>query len=296
MGSGWFGAMGSGWFDAMGSGWFDGGTDRAGTPVFPMAPDSPLADEPITPFYFGAKFPNTAWDSDLYALNIIPEFLASGLTINGTAIYAGPGARAIVIDAPPKITDYMINELIEKAITIRPQRLAEIMQQDKNFQTCWLQLLMMTHNSHPATYQLMKFAARVGELVMMAAKRFSAAQPGWNSARPSQICPTLYPPVPVPGHSTYPAGHAIVGHLTSECLKDLFPDPSTVGAATPKGVRASLDKLALRVSENRVIAGLHFEHDIIQGKLIAHQVAALLKGCPLYTQVLATAKQEWMGP
>jgi len=289
MGSGWFSAMGSGWFDATGSGWFDGGTDRAGTPVFPMAPDSPLADEPIAPFYFGAKFPNTAWDSDLYALNIIPEFLASGLTINGTAISATVGVPNITINAPLQITDDMINDLIEKAITIRPQRLAEIVQQDKNFQICWLQLLMMTHNSHPATYQLMKFAARVGELVMMAAKKFSAAQPGWNSARPSQICPTLYPPVPVPGHSTYPAGHAIIGHLTSDCLKDLFPDHPL------QGVRHSLDKLARRVSENRVIAGLHFEQDIVEGKTIAAQVAPLLKGCPLYQQILVRAKQEWTG-
>jgi hypothetical protein len=296
MGSGWFDAMGSGWFDAMGSGWFDARGAGGGIPVFPMAPDSPLADETISPFNFGARFPSHAWDADLYSLNILPEFLQGGLTFNsGTA-------SSIQIGDPAPITDLMINEMLEMAITTRPQRLGEIAQQDQNFQVCWLQLLMMTHNSHPATYQLMKFMARVGEVVMIAAKKYSAdasiPKPSgtvWNSARPSQICPTLYPPLPVPGHSTYPAGHAIIGQLTSICLKDLFPDPPSPPAPPNalQGVRQALDKLADRVSENRVIAGLHFPQDIAEGEAVAIRVAPRLQACPLYISWFNTAKNEW---
>jgi hypothetical protein len=293
MGSGWFGTMGSGWFDAMGSGWSDSGASRPGTPTFPMASDSPLADDPIHPFYKQAQFPESAWDPDLYALNILPEFLGSGMTINGAAVNTTAGTAAITIDPPPTITNIMINDLIEKAITIRPQRIAEIVQQDQNFQICWLQLLMMTRSSHPATYLLMKFAARVGEFSMMAAKRYSRAQPGWNSARPAQICPTLYPPVAAPGHSTYPAGHALIGHLTTDCLKELFPDPVGPIPHLRRGIRQSLDNLAERVAENRVIAGLHFEHDIAQGKKIGLQVATRLKSCNLYQNYFAKAQTEW---
>jgi hypothetical protein len=287
MGSGWFNAMGSGWFDATGSGWSDvaGGGSRAST--FPMAPDSPLADEAISPYYFDAKFPPHAWDSDLYALNILSEFLDGGLTFNSdTAL------DTISIAAPDVITDNVIANMLEMAITVRPQRLGEIVQQDQNFQTCWLQLLMMTHNSHPSTYLLMKFAARVGEFVMIAAKKFSSEQPNWRSARPSQVCPTLYPPVPVPGHSTYPAGHAIIGYLTTYCLQDLFPDPAT-SPNKLKGVRDALDKLADRVSSNRVIAGLHFPKDITEGQAVARQISPRLKACPLYKYVLKTAMKEW---
>src|SRR5262249_624048 len=116
-----------------------------------------------------------------------------------------------------------------------------------------------------------------------------------NSARPSQICPTLYPPVPVPGHSTYPAGHAIIGQLTSICLKDLFPDPASPPAPpyARRGVREALDKLADRVSENRVIAWLHFRQDIEQGKEVAKRVAPRLQACPLYVYWLNLAKDEW---
>jgi hypothetical protein len=285
--------MGSGWFDAMGNVMVDTGGGISGAPEFPMAPDSPLADEAIAPYYFDAKFPPHAWDADLYALNILPEFLSGGLTFNSLVM------PTITISEPDQITNNIIAEMLELAITIRPQRLGEIVQQDKNFQLCWLQLLMMTHNSHPATFQLMKFAARVGEVVMMAAKKYCAdptiPKPSgtiWSSARPSQICPTLYPPIPVTGHSTYPAGHAIIGYLTTYCLQDLFPDPPS-SPGKLQGVRDSLDKLAERVSRNRVIAGFHFPKDIIEGKSVAGQVAPRLKACPLYNLAFQTARNEW---
>ena len=97
------------------------------------------------------------------------------------------------------------------AVTERPEALGEILEQDQNFQVGFLHLLMINRNSHPNTYLLMKMAARVGEMMMVHLKRH------FSRARPSQICPTLYPAVAVPGHSAYPAGHALIAQLTARC-------------------------------------------------------------------------------
>ena len=105
-----------------------------------------------------------------------------------------------------------------------------------------------------------------------------------SRARPSQVCATLYPPLPVPGHSSYPAGHSLIGYLTSYCLRQVVKDA---------GVKDALLELAKRVSDNRVIAGLHFPSDMDAGKKGADGVFVIMQDCPTYQNALGYAQQEW---
>lgn len=262
MGAAWFGAawFGAAWSDASGGG---------STPTFAMRTDQPLAEIPV-PLNFAARFREPEWDPDLLASTILPQFLQ--LQIAGKT-----WDQSIVLPPPDVITQDMIDKLLLLAITERPEAMGEIVQQHQNFQVCWLQLLNITQASHPNTFLLMKYAARVGELTMIILKRQHSAR-----ARPSQICPTLFPPVPVPGHASYPAGHALIGQLTSECLADLLPP-----------YKSALDKLAGRVGLNRVIAGLHFHQDVEVGADVGRQLFPFLKGCQIYQQTLAAAQNEW---
>jgi acid phosphatase (class A) len=238
-----------------------------------MRADQPLAENPV-PANLAAKYPDSAWDPDLLALMILPEFLT--LTAGGI-----PWFQTINLPARPPITQQMVDQMLELAVTERPEALGEIVQQHVNFQVCWLQLLMITRNSHPQTFLLMKLAARVGEVAMMYFKRQTVPD-NRHAARPSQICPTLFPPVSVQGHSSYPAGHAIIGTLTSLCLADVVPAHAV-----------ALQLLADRVGRNRVIAGLHFQIDIDAGASVAVQLHGLIGQCPLYQQTLVAAKAEW---
>ena len=43
----------------------------------------------------------------------------------------------------------------------------------------------------------------------------------FNRERPSQVCPALLPPIPVPGHASYPSGHATQAHLMALCVADV---------------------------------------------------------------------------
>src|SRR3954454_4105019 len=141
--------------------------------------------------------------------------------------------------------DDSIDHLRILAVTERPEAMGEILNQHQNQQLCFMQLLMMTATSHPHTFFVITLAARVGEVVMMRLKRH------FNRPRPTQSFPTLYPPVPVPGHSSYPAGHALIARLTAKVLIEV----TTVPAAGRSLYKNSLLKLADEIGRNRVIAG-----------------------------------------
>jgi membrane-associated phospholipid phosphatase len=273
MGGGWQGGgwQGGGW---QGGGWQGGG----GVATFAMRADKPFADFAV-PLNGGATYPDFParyWDPDLFALTILPEFF------NIAKINSGdphPFAwQNIAIPAPAPITQIDIDRLLILAVTERPEALGEIIQQDQNLQLSWLQLLMMDASTHPCTFLLMKLAARVGETMMMLLKR------RFHRPRPSQLSPNLFPPVAVPGHGSYPAGHALIGRLTSNCLAEFVP-----------GRTQALMELARRAATNRVIAGLHYQSDCDAGVVAADQILPLLNRCPTYQLVKTEIgnRHEW---
>jgi acid phosphatase (class A) len=280
MGGNWFGGnwFGGNWF---GGNWAGGSGGGSGAPVFAMRADRPLAEIAITRSY-DAKFRDAEWDPDLRAITILPEFLAQNI--------GGQQWQAAVALPPPTypVTPKMIDEVLVLAVAERPEALGEIVEEDQNFQLRWLQLLNMSATSYPHTFLLMKLMARVGEFTMVKLKlQYSnmagaAPPPYWYQPRPSQVCPTLYPPVTVPGHPSYPAGHALIGTLTSECLADLLPQ-----------YKEPLRTLAARVAMNRVIAGLHYREDIDAGAKAAVALKPFLIACPFYAATFALAQAEW---
>jgi acid phosphatase (class A) len=277
-----------------------------------MRDDAPLASEPVTS-NFAARFRESEWDSDLLALTILPQFLGVS---NPPATTPFPTVQPITLLAlvPPNpaavgtwdvsaiaalttgggptspITQPMIQDLLLKTVTDRPQALGEILQEHNNFQVRYLHLLNISGASHPKTVLLMKLAARVGEFAMIYLKRIKPPAAPWNlreRPRPSQVCSTIFPPVPVPGHSTYPAGHALIAWLTTTCLKDI-----TALNAPP--YNQSLDKLAERIGTNRVIAGLHFQEDVDDGKRVGIILHRYIAQCQLYQDTRAAALNEWI--
>ncbi len=139
----------------------------------------------------------------------------------------------------------------------------------------------------------MKVAARVGEVVMMRLKR------QFNRPRPTQYYPALYPPLPVPGHSSYPAGHAVIAHLTARVLIEVTAAASGSGTSP---YEKSLLKLADDIGLNRVIAGFHFKSDINEGANagdLTHQFLTSIAPRNVtppdfdYASVVQAASSEW---
>src|SRR5262245_36341488 len=260
-GGGWQGGgwQGGGW---QGGGW-GGGTGGGG--LHAMRYDRPLVAEDLRPDFNNnpSPYPLHAWDSDLFALTFLPDFFTAHvgalnqpwdqfITVNNVfPPVVGPGGAV-------NPGDDSIDDLRSLAVTERPEAMGEILEQHQNQQLCFMQLLMMSETSHPATFFLMKLVARVGEVVMMRLKR------QFNRPRPSQYYPALYPPVPVPGHASYPAGHALIAYLTAGVLIDVTTAQAGPQAGSSPYAR-SLLKLADEIGLNRVIAGFHFRSDIKAG-------------------------------
>jgi acid phosphatase (class A) len=301
--------MGGGWFDGQGSGWQDAvgpATGSGGGQTFAMRADKPMAadDIDLTP-NDNPHFLMHGWDADIYALSFMPDFIS--------AIYEGKSWEQYLIEKigpPPAVMgpgqtgnpdDDRIDDLRRFAVTDRPEAMGEILNQNKNQQLCFLQLMLMNHASHPKTYFVMKLAARVGELVMIRLKRH------FNRARPTQYCPILYPPVTIPGHASYPAGHAVIADLTAAVLTEVTTNPKT--GISP--YKASLNRLAHDIGMNRVYAGLHFMSDIkagAQAGRLTHDILRSLPAAPVnaadptkspsaadftYASAVNAAKAEW---
>ena len=132
----------------------------------------------------------------------------------------------------------------------------------------WLATLGIDPAKHSNTYQLIRYARKLGEMVAMRLKE------SFNVPRPSQICPAIVPMFDPPRTASYPAGHSLQSYLISYFLKMAMPgipqsDPLPASwGETHKGIFA----LARRVADNRVIAGVHYDIDSEGGFLVARRM------------------------
>jgi hypothetical protein len=109
---------------------------------------------------------------------------------------------------------------------------------------------------HRHTYELMAAVWRLSTVVVMQFKHSFGIQ------RPADRSPLVQPVLLTPGHGAYPAGHATQGAIVVEVLKKMLP----LGAPNADDRADQLDRLAARIAENRVVAGLHFTADNAAGK------------------------------
>src|SRR5262249_30387436 len=110
----------------------------------------------------------------------------------------------------------------------------------------FLGMLMVDSSSAPATYKLMRVGRRIGEVVVMCLKDH------FREPRPSQVCPAIVPMVDPPIPPSFPAGHALQSHLIALLIRL---------AGRPFVQSDLLFRLADRIAQNRIVAGLHYELD-----------------------------------
>lgn len=136
----------------------------------------------------------------------------------------------------------------------------------------WMAMLRLDPARQPATYQLIRMARKLGEMIVMCLKdRF-------NADRPSQICPAIVPMFDPPRTASYPAGHALQSYLISFLLRRVMrdfpqsPRPSESSWNDDTNRHQGLFALARRVADNRVIAGVHYDIDNEAGFRIALKI------------------------
>jgi hypothetical protein len=250
--------------------------------------DDPNVDSALLPIV-PQGYPDSDWSVVWYAWRTLTEFVQLPW-------------RRIAVPAP-KLTEEAvrgeINTLLDMARFERADALAEIFGEKDEFVSYFMALMMATPGSRPKTYKLLHMVNLFAAFTVM---HFKAK---FKRQRPSQICPALLPPLPVPGHASYPSGHSTQGHLIAHCAGFVLP------AEVRRVLQANLDALADRIGRNREIAGVHYPSDTAAGVTLARGIATLLdadfakyEACqkkpggpapvvPGYGAAVAAAQAEW---
>ena len=251
----------------MGSMWIDPEEDPKVYPIQGL-PTQPFDDTMLTA---ATDFPEGRWGADFKSMLWLIDFTRT------------PDWQNLVrkdIPKPPKAdsqdTKDALKELVIFQQTLREKAMPEIVAQRSDFQHYFCSQLSIYPSSYPHSYLMLKIVARIGELVMVSLKR------RFHAVRPSQIYPRLTPPMPVPGHASYPSGHATISHLMALVANEIVPD---LGDAAYR--------LAQRIARNREIAGLHFWRDSIAGEIAARNTFKIIQVLPNYADYLKDAIIEW---
>jgi hypothetical protein len=241
----------------------------------PFITDPKASEQRTGRAYFGDR----NWAPNWFAWCVLGEFCRSGWE----ASIDLPGPSAITC----KPAEEEIQLLRRMTIDERPDALGEIVSQADEFISYFLAAMGGKSTSHPASYRVFHIANLAATLVAM---HFKVQ---FDRPRPHLICPALLPPIEVPGHASYPSGHATQAHLFAACAKAMLPT-APVDLRTP--ISEVLDALAARIARNREIAGLHYESDSKAGAHLAPQIFAILNDeakVPKFKTAISRAAAEW---
>ena len=259
--------------------------------------DNPIKDQRLDLVI--TRFPLRNWSADWYAWLVLNEFV----TNFGAAPPTQPTWQTLNLPLPwpsfpdptaagaKAVIDQELDDLVTAAQDERADALGEILGQADEFISYFMNLMTTRPTAYPATLRMLNIASLVALFVSMYYKGF------YKRPRPSELCPALLPPIVVPGHASFPSGHATQARLMARCMGDVLS-----GLPQRDAIVDDLKTLARRIRRNREIAGLHYESDSIAGKALAEGILLKLRGLKnlnnvagagWYTNALTAAQAEW---
>jgi len=234
-----------------------------------------------------SSFGERAWSARWWASLVLHDFVATDWRQTTDPIMDTEWGT---IDE--NTTQSEITQLTLAARDERAPAMGEILSQDVEFTTDFMALLAITPGSHPKTYRVLHIASLIGSYAVLYYKGRR------NRPRQSQLCPALLPPIPMPGHASWPSGHATQAWLKALCIEHVLQGvlSGTLTTGDLGAVSSNLRTLAIRVARNREIAGLHYPTDSAAGRRLAATIAPVLTGMGATTwfgKAVAAAKTEW---
>jgi hypothetical protein len=272
---------------APGEDWFRGNQwppENAEPPNGVPAPWQQNANRHFTPVTypngnanpFAVSLPPRAWDPTWYQIVLLTEFArawtptaAMDGTLTGILSTALIGANH----------DREKRDLLA-AMEFRDNLMSEALAQMDSFADYFQGALSFSRATHPCTHLLYQGAMRSAEFAVMHYKN------KFQRPRPSQLWPELLPPIQVPGHASFPSGHATQANTVAKVLR-------TVAARVVPSVDDVTNRLAQRIARGREVLGLHYPSDSVAGARLADEVAAAYMGCATVARLITAARQEW---
>jgi membrane-associated phospholipid phosphatase len=265
---------------------FPGGGETSIRPLTEQPAPKPIAEYTLKL----SAYPERSWSAEWRAWYGLSE-------------YAATDWRTAIKVAPWQANQAEIDQLRLAARDERPDALGEILAQNEEFASYFMALLTVTTASCPNTFRLVSFASIVAMFTVL---HFKNGTKGKNAVdakdqyeprpRPSQICPALLPPVPVPAHASYPSGHSTEAHLIAAVIEDVLAyknGGTQIADVKWQQLITPLYALAARIGRNRELAGLHYESDTAAGAKLAQDILPYLKDTPEYKRGIELAAKEW---
>lgn len=239
---------------------------------------APIAQERMSP----PAFPERKWSANWFSWRVLVEFTRTDWLKTQLPDWTKmPGFTSV---------DDEIHNLVRAAQDERADALGEILSQADEFISYFLDLLTAAPTSYPATNRVLQAANLVGLFVVMHWKAH------YKRPRATQLCPALLPPIPVPGHASYPSGHSTQAHLVALCMQDVLRGLPVAQRNAMQPMGNGLWVLAGRIARNREIAGMHYPSDTAAGVMLAERTLPYLRGMKAdsaYKTAVKAATEEW---
>ncbi|MEP6875699.1 MAG: phosphatase PAP2 family protein [Burkholderiales bacterium] len=205
---------------------------------------------------------------ELYCLGIAP---APNYASGSVQVTSQPVAR---IQRPRNQVFVSQIPMVIKWADLRAERASEILTQIDNQHAFW-GMVVPFHNGR------MKYTLDLIELVIQFTVFIeSRFKHEFSCFRPADFSAQIQPMITTPGHSSLPCGHCTQGYATAHVLAAL------IGAGANDPRRLQLDRLAARISTNRLVAGVHFPVDNLAGRLLGQTLGE-------YVVERCAPKQGW---
>jgi len=146
--------------------------------------------------------------------------------------------------------------MVIKWAELRAERSSEILAQIDNQYPFWGMVVPFHNGRMRCTMDLIEL---VIQFAVFVESRFKHEFSCW---RPADFSAQVQPMITTPGHSSLPCGHCTQGYATAHVLAKLID----AGASDPR--RLQLERLAERISTNRLVAGVHFPVDNLAGRML----------------------------
>ncbi len=145
---------------------------------------------------------------------------------------------------------------------LRRDRASEINSQLTDFFPFFATICHLHPDRSPFTLELLTALRRVVVPTQMRIKH-ALAMP-----RPVDYSAQIMPVIQTPGHSSFPAGHAVKSFMFATVLAELTAKREEQLYGSDRPLRDQLRWLAARISVNRVVAGVHFPVDLAAGMVL----------------------------
>lgn len=190
-----------------------------------------------------------------------------------------PG-MTVTICRPPIEVFIGQTKLVLSYADLRAERINEVVSQVVPQTAYWSALAGLAPERHRYAWELLGVGFSFVTKVVMGLK-FQLDVP-----RPNEFSRLVQPVILTPGFQAFPSGHATEAYFAAEILTALIeggPMPlSDLSGATGGGtwqLRKQLHRMAYRIAENRVVAGVHFPVDSIAGQLLGVALARHFLAC-----------------